>query len=102
VEASPTLSEETLNYQHGKHHQAMLTNLNGLIEGTDLPDKSLDPRDSSRSRRRKAKAGLFQQCRAGVESHILLALHEPGGGGKPTGKIAAMIDSDLGGYDQFS
>ena len=26
---------------------------------------------------------------------------KPGGGGKPTGKLATMIDSDLGGYDAF-
>ena len=26
---------------------------------------------------------------------------KPNGGGKPTGRIAAMIDSDLGGYDKF-
>jgi hypothetical protein len=30
---APYLSEETLEYHHGKHHNAYVTNLNGLVEG---------------------------------------------------------------------
>jgi Fe-Mn family superoxide dismutase len=38
----PHISEETLEYHHGKHHQAYVTNLNSLIEGSPLSQKSLD------------------------------------------------------------
>ena len=39
---APHISEQTLNFHYGKHHQAYVTNLNGLIEGTDLESKSLE------------------------------------------------------------
>lgn len=37
----PTISEETLNYHYGKHHQKYVDTLNTLIEGTEFEDKSL-------------------------------------------------------------
>ena len=39
---APHISAETLEYHYGKHHQAYVTNLNKLIEGTELEDKSLE------------------------------------------------------------
>ncbi|KCZ87148.1 superoxide dismutase [Hyphomonas johnsonii] len=97
---APHISEETLNYHHGKHHQAYVTNLNGLIEGTDLANASLEE-IVKKAAGDKAKAGLFNNA-AQVWNHTFYwHSMKPGGGGKPTGKVAAMIDSDLGGYDQF-
>lgn len=97
---APHISEETLNYHHGKHHQAYVTNLNGLIEGTDLEKAPLEE-IINKAAGDKAKAGLFNNA-AQVWNHTFYwHSMKPGGGGKPTGKIAAMIDSDLGGYDQF-
>ena len=39
---APYLSQETLEYHHDKHHNAYVTNLNGLIDGTDNAGKSLE------------------------------------------------------------
>jgi|TARA_R110002020_G_scaffold263353_3_gene477922 superoxide dismutase, Fe-Mn family len=97
---APHVSEETLNYHHGKHHQAYVTNLNGLIEGTDLADKSLEEIIKVAAAD-KSKAGLFNNA-AQVWNHTFYwHSMKPNGGGKPTGKIAEKIESDLGGYDQF-
>ena len=38
---APHISENTINFHYGKHHQAYVTNLNNLITGTDLETKSL-------------------------------------------------------------
>jgi Fe-Mn family superoxide dismutase len=38
----PHISEETLEYHYGKHHNTYVTKLNGLIEGTEFADKSLE------------------------------------------------------------
>ena len=38
----PHISKETLEYHHGKHHNAYVTNLNKLIEGTRYEDMSLE------------------------------------------------------------
>jgi len=39
---APTISKETLEYHHGKHHQTYVTNLNNLIKGTEFENASLE------------------------------------------------------------
>lgn len=38
----PHISQKTLEFHHGKHHQAYVDNLNKLIEGTKFADLSLE------------------------------------------------------------
>ncbi|MFN3307213.1 MAG: superoxide dismutase [Fe], partial [Candidatus Kapaibacteriota bacterium] len=38
----PFMSEETIEYHYGKHHQAYVNNLNNLIVGTELENLSLE------------------------------------------------------------
>ncbi|MGY4560486.1 superoxide dismutase [Thermostichus sp. MS-CIW-32] len=97
----PYMSAETFSYHHGKHHAAYVANLNKLIEGTDLANKSLeeiikatfgDPN----------KAGIFNNA-AQVWNHTFFwESMKPGGGGAPTGPIADKINADFGGYDKFA
>ena len=39
---SPKLSQETLQYHYGKHHNAYVTNLNKLLEGSEFQDMQLE------------------------------------------------------------
>ena len=39
---APIISEETINFHHGKHHNAYVVKTKELIAGTDLEDKSLE------------------------------------------------------------
>ncbi|MFZ5604643.1 MAG: superoxide dismutase [Fe], partial [Pseudomonadota bacterium] len=39
---APHISAETLEFHHGKHHNAYVTNLNNLIPGTEFEGKSLE------------------------------------------------------------
>ena len=39
---APHLSEETLEYHYGKHHNAYVTNLNKLIAGTEFENAALE------------------------------------------------------------
>lgn len=97
---APHISEETLNFHYGKHHQAYVTNLNGLVDGTDLAGKSLEEVIKI-SGADKSKAGIFNNS-AQVWNHTFYwHSMKPGGGGKPTGKVAELIERDLGGYDNF-
>jgi Fe-Mn family superoxide dismutase len=38
----PTISQETLEFHHGKHHNAYVNNLNKLIKGTEFESMTLE------------------------------------------------------------
>ena len=97
----PHISANTLSFHHGKHHNAYVTNLNKMIEGTDLEGKSLEEiiltvnGDAS-------KMGVFNNA-AQVWNHTFYwNSMSPNGGGKPTGKIGDAIDRDFGSYEEFA
>lgn len=97
---APHISSRTLQFHHEKHHQAYVTNLNKLIEGTALAGKSLLDivRESANITDR---IGVFNNA-AQVWNHTFYwKSMKRCGGGLPTGRVAAKIDSDLGGYDRF-
>ncbi len=97
---APTISEDTLNFHYGKHHQAYVNNLNGLIEGTDLAGKTLEEIISA-VHADSSKAGIFNNA-AQVWNHTFYwHSMKPNGGGAPTGKAAELIDRDFGSYDAF-
>ena len=98
---APAISEETLNFHYGKHHQAYVNNLNKLIEGTAHEGAALETiiADAAKD---SSKAGLFNNA-AQVWNHTFYwHSMKPGGGGKPTGAIAAKIDADFGSYEKFA
>ncbi len=96
----PIISAETLDFHHGKHHNAYVVNLNNLIKDTDLASKSLEEIIKI-SAGDASKAGIFNNS-AQIWNHTFYwHCMKPNGGGKPTGAIAARIDADLGGYDKF-
>ena len=96
----PHISSRTLTFHHGKHHNAYVTNLNKLIEGTDLASESLEDiikmtvNDTDR-------AGIFNNA-AQVWNHTFYwQSMKPNGGGLPSGDIAEKIVADFKGYDNF-
>src|SRR5262249_28049804 len=96
----PHMSANTLGFHHDKHHAAYVTNYNNLTKDTPLAAKPLQAvtmevaGDSS-------KSGIFNNG-AQVWNHTFFWNSlAPKGGGKPGGKLASKVDSDLGGYDKF-
>ncbi|MFI0402054.1 MAG: superoxide dismutase [Cyanobium sp.] len=96
----PHISRSTLEFHHGKHHAAYVTNLNNLVAGTDLEGKSLDQTILAVSGD-ASKAGVFNNA-AQVWNHTFYWQGmKPGGGGAPSGDLAARIDADFGSFDGF-
>jgi len=92
---APHISAETLDYHHGKHHQAYVTNLNKLTEGTDLEGMSLEEII------RSAEGGIFNNA-AQVWNHTFYwSCLSPTGGGEPTGAVAEAINGAFGGFAAF-
>ena len=96
----PHISRQTLEFHHGKHHAGYVTNLNKLVEGGDLDGKSLEEvilavvGDAT-------KAGVFNNAAQVWNHSFYWQCIKPGGGGAPSGELAAKIDADLGGFDKF-
>ena len=92
---APYLSAETLEYHHDKHHAAYVTNLNNLIKDTDLAGKALEEIVAT------AEGGVFNNA-AQVWNHTFYwNCMKPGGGGAPSGELAAAIDKDFGSFESF-
>ncbi len=91
----PYISEETLDYHHGKHHQTYVTNLNNLVPGTEFEGLSLEDIIM------KSSGAIFNNA-AQVWNHTFywnsLA---PSAGGEPTDALAEAITSTFGSFEKF-
>jgi Fe-Mn family superoxide dismutase len=92
---APHISAETLEFHHGKHHAAYVTNLNGLIAGTDLENADLETIIG------QASGGMFNNA-AQIWNHTFYwNSMSPSGGGAPGGAVGDAINSAFGSYDDF-
>jgi superoxide dismutase, Fe-Mn family len=92
---APHISEETLEFHYGKHHQTYVTNLNKMVEGTDFADASLEDVIM------KSDGPMFNNS-AQVWNHTFYwSCMAPGGGGQPSGDVAEKVNAAFGSYDEF-
>ncbi len=93
---APHISAETLEFHHGKHHQAYVTNLNNLIKGTEYENLDLE------AIIKKAPAGGVYNNSAQVWNHTFFwSSMKPNGGGEATGALADAIKTKWGSFDDF-
>ena len=97
----PHISARTFEFHHGKHHKAYVDNTNKLIEGTALAGQGLEAIIKAAAAD-AAKKGLFNNAAQVWNHSFFWKCLKPNGGGRPTGKIAAQIDKELGGYEKFA
>ena len=96
----PHTSAQTLDFHHGRHHQAYVTNLNNLVKDSPVESQSLEQIITATAKD-AAKAGIFNNA-AQVWNHTFFwNCMKPNGGGAPSGNIAQAIDRDLGGLAKF-
>jgi Fe-Mn family superoxide dismutase len=92
---APHMSEETLEYHYGKHHQTYVTNLNKLIPGTEFENLSLEEIV------KKSSGGVFNNS-AQIWNHTFFWNSlSPNGGGAPSGALGDAINAKWGSYDKF-
>jgi Fe-Mn family superoxide dismutase len=96
----PHISQNTLEFHHGKHHAAYVTNLNKLIEGTDLDGQSLEEVIISVAGD-ASKAGVFNNAAQVWNHSFYWQCMKPGGGGQPSGALADKINADFGSFEAF-
>jgi len=92
---APHISQETLEFHYGKHHQTYVTNLNNLIKGTEFEEMSLEEIIL------RSSGGLFNNA-AQIWNHTFYwNCLSPNGGGEPSGALADAINSTFGSFDKF-
>lgn len=94
----PHIDKQTMEIHHGKHHQAYVDNLNKAIAGTENENKSLEEL--------VAVAGTLSPAirnnGGGHWNHSFFWTSlAPNAGGEPTGKLADVIKSTFGSFEEF-
>jgi len=94
----PHIDARTMEIHHGKHHNGYTTKLNAAIADTPLADQSIEDiltnLDMNNKAVRNNGGGFFNHC-------LFWEMMSPNGGGLPTGKLAAAIDGEFGGFEEF-
>lgn len=100
----PYIDAQTMTIHHTKHHQTYVDKLNQALEGHD--DLSSQPVE-------ELLLNLFvkvpEDIQMAVRNHggghanhsAFWTLLQPGGGGKPSGAVAAAIDESFGSFSDF-
>lgn len=92
---APHISEETLEFHHGKHHKTYVDKLNGLIPGTPFEGKSLEEIVKT------STGGIFNNA-AQIWNHTFYwHCLSPQGGGEATGAVAEAILAAFGSFEKF-
>ena len=92
---APYISQETIEFHYGKHHQTYVTNLNGLIPGTEFEKADLE------TMIRKAEGGIFNNA-AQVWNHTFyFEAFSKEGRRVPVGPLADAIYQSFGTFDSF-
>ncbi|PID77902.1 MAG: superoxide dismutase [Fe] [Deltaproteobacteria bacterium] len=91
----PVISKETLEYHHGKHHQAYVTNLNNLIKGTEFEEMSLEDIV------KKSSGGVFNNAAQTWNHTFYWNCLAPKGSTKPSEALLAKINEAFGSFEKF-
>ena len=92
----PVISKETLGFHHGKHLNAYVNNLNGLIEGTKYDEMPLEEIVKT------ADGGVFNNAGQILNHNLYFTqFRAPKADNKPTGVIAQWIDQQFGSFEAF-
>lgn len=95
---SPHMSSDTLDYHHGKHHNAYVNKGNELLEEAGVSADNLEDLVMECA---KKGGGLFNNVGQHYNHSFFWNSMSPDGGGAPKGAIADAINSNFGDFDSF-
>ncbi|MGA9580409.1 MAG: superoxide dismutase [Allosphingosinicella sp.] len=93
------MSAETLDYHHGKHHQAYVDGTNKLVAGTKLENRRLI--DVIRTARADRDEKLFNQSAQLWNHSFFWQCLAPPSGQRPSGRLAGMIEERFESTEQL-
>lgn len=91
----PNISEETIDFHYGKHHQGYVTKLNGLIKGSEFEALPLEQII------KESDGAIFNNA-AQVWNHTFYwNCLTPNGSGEPSGQLQEAINETFGSFEAF-
>jgi Fe-Mn family superoxide dismutase len=92
----PCISARTLEYHYGKHHQAYVNNLNGLIPGTAFENATLEEIIM------KAEGGIFNNGAQVYNHTFYFEQFAPDGCREPKGALKEALIAVFGSQEGFA
>ena len=98
----PHIDARTMEIHHDKHHAAYVTNLNAALEGTEWMDRPIEAVLANLEIIPEDKRTAVRNNGGGHANHTLFwEIMGPGGGGEPSGELAAAISDTFGSLDDL-
>ena len=97
----PHFDARTMEIHHSKHHQTYVTNLNNAVADAGVKEVPVEELIADIKALPEKIRGAVRNNGGGHANHALFWTVLSAQGGKPEGKLAQAIESDLGGYDAF-
>jgi Fe-Mn family superoxide dismutase len=95
----PHIDARTMEIHHDKHHAAYVTNLNAALEGTEWMDRPIENVLANLEIIPDDKQTAVRNNGGGHANHTLFwEIMGPGGGGEPSGDLAAAVESTFGSF----
>ncbi|NQW00872.1 MAG: superoxide dismutase [Rhodospirillales bacterium] len=96
---APYMSAETLEFHHGKHHQAYVSKGNELLEGLDHMGDTLE--QVVLNAHKTGNTGLFNNAGQHWNHTHFWNSMKPNGGGPVPGSVATAINASFGSFADF-
>jgi superoxide dismutase, Fe-Mn family len=91
----PIISEKTISFHYGKHHQTYVNNLNGLVDGTEFENSDLE------TIVKKSEGPIFNNA-AQIWNHTFYFLSlTPNKGSVPNDKLTQAINAGWDSLENF-
>ena len=91
----PYISEKTIEFHYGKHHQAYVTKANDLSKGTPFENASLEEII------KKANGGVFNNGAQVWNHSFYFAQFSPNGVREPLGELKDAIENKFDSFEKF-
>ena len=97
---APHISQETLEFHHGKHHRAYVDTVNRLTKDTRLATLTLEDLIVEAAKDPSLRALLNNAAQAWNHAFLWRSLR-PAGGAPPSGALAERIRTDFGSHERL-
>ena len=91
----PYISAQTLEFHHGKHHQAYVNNLNNLIPGTEFENADLE------TIVKKSSGGIFNNAAQVYNHTFYFEQFSNQASAEPSGTLKEAIEAAFGSLEAF-